>query len=177
MMRNDDMKKNINIILLFSAFVLLGTIGIIFSMIHIDDQTDNTTTYYSATVFKVEITNIKEDTFAEIYTKEYESNLRLSTNICENININDVRNLKNGQKIFFRIENLKSEQMNKVEFINIVSLKTEEKDIFTLDDYNNYISAAAYPTRIASIVVALLSLSVSIYCVFYKIIENQGTVL
>ena len=54
--------------------------------------------------------------------------------------------------------------MDKVDFINIVSLKTETKCVFSLEEYNVYIRNASYPARIASVVLALLFLSVSFWC-------------
>ena len=64
---------------------------------------------------------------------------------------------------------MKRSQLNSVDFVDIVSLKTETNDIFTLEDYNHFMRVSARPARIADITVALLLLVVSILCfVFIK---------
>lgn len=152
------------VIMIVSMFLFAATVGLIISMSKIDKQTENTTTFYTATVSDIDITDTGEKIFAEIHTKEYNTSLQISTNISKNIKMDDIRDLKNGQTIFFRIENIKVEQVNKAEFINITSLRTDTKDIFSLEEYNKYIHDSAYPTRIASIVMALLFLFISLFC-------------
>lgn len=152
------------VIMVVSLLFFVLTIGLMISMSKIDKQTEDTTTFYTATVVSVDITNTEENIFAEIHTKEYTTSLHISTNISKNIKMNDVRKLKNGQTIFFGIENIKARQMNKVEFVNITSLKTDAKDIFSLEDYNECIHNSAYPARIVSIVMASLFLSISLFC-------------
>lgn len=160
------MKKSkiIIVIMIVSLLLFVATIGLIISMSEIDKQTEDTTTFYTATVISVDVTNTGENIFAEIHTKEYNTSLHISTNISKNIRMDDVRNLRNGQTIFFGIENIKIGQMNKAEFVNITSLKTDTKDIFSLEEYNKCIHNSAYPTRIASIVMASLFLSISLFC-------------
>lgn len=102
-----------------SLLLFVAMIGLIISMSKIDKQTEDTTTFYTATVIGVDVTNTGENIFAEIRTKEYDTALYISTNISKNIRMDDVRNLRNGETIFFGIENIKVHQMNKVEFVNI----------------------------------------------------------
>lgn len=159
-------KKTV-ITLVFSIIFFIGTIGILIWMIPVDKQTENITVFYSGTVSKIQVTHTGEDTYVQISTAEYDTSLYLLPIICKNINVDDVSCLQKGQKIFFRIENFKAYQMNEeVEFINIVSLSTEEKDIFTLDDYNNYIRKSANSARIAAIAVVVLLLLVTVFCAF-----------
>ena len=161
------------VIMLMSLLFFIAMIGVIIFMSRIDKQTEDTTALYTATVMGVDINNIGENVFAEIHTKEYSTSLYISTNIGQNIDIDDVRNLKNGQTIFFRIENVKVQQMNKVEFVNITALKTDTNDIFSLEDYNNCIYNSAYPARVASVIMASLFLSFSL--LFYlKINKNKN---
>ena len=160
-------KLNIKIVILvISILFFIGAIGLMVFMSQIDKQTEDTTTHYTATVTETWINSIGNSIYAEIHTKEYTNALQISTNISKNINMNDVKDLKSGQKIFFRIENIKSDQMNQVDFINIVSLKTETKDIFSLEDYNRYICNAVYPARIASVALVLLFLFISLFFFF-----------
>lgn len=142
-------------------------------MSEIDKLNENNTTLFTATVNRVDVIDSGDGIFAKIYVNEYDTCLQISTNICKYIEIDDICKLKNGQTIFFRIENIKVEQMNIVEFINVVSLKTNTKDIFSLDEYNKYIYNSAQPTRIASIIIALLFLFTSLFC-FLKIKRNMN---
>lgn len=155
-------------VLIISALLSLGTVGILFCMRNIDKQTEDTTTLYSATVETIKITDTGKHIYTEIHTKEYHAVLMISTNTTQNIDLNDIRNLQNGQRIYFRIENSKigqmtnaADQSNNVNLINIISLETETKCIFSLEDNNKYFRIAAYPARIAGIVMALLFLSIS----------------
>jgi len=155
-------KMYTKIILIISIVFLFGTVGIMVSMMQIDKQTESNTTEYSATVSKVQVTDTGKSSYIEIQIEEYKSHLQISTNVSKNINIDDISNFHSGQRIFFRIKNIENNQMNNVEFVNIVSLKTEDKDIFTMDDYNHYIRKSAYPARIASIIISLLLMSVAV---------------
>ena len=159
-------------IMIVSLLLFVAMIGLIISMSKIDKQTEDTTKLYTATVIGVDFANTGENMFAEIKTKEYNTSLYISTNISKNIRMDDVRNLRSGQTIFFRIENIKVQQMNKIEFINIISLKTDTKDILSLEEYNKCIYNSAYPARIASIVMASLFLSISLFC-YLKIERNK----
>lgn len=157
--------------MIVSVLLFVVMIGLIISISEIDKQTESTTTLFTATVDGVDITDTGERVFAEIHTKEYDTSLFISANICENIKMDEIRDLKDGQTLFFRIENINVKQMNKVEFINIVSLETNTKDIFSIDEYNEIVSDSAYPARIASIVTALLFLFISLFC-FLEIKRN-----
>lgn len=158
-MQNSKIKTTI-IVLSFLLFA--GTVGIIISMHKIDKQTADSAALYTATVKSADIIDTEKNISAEIHTKEYDTSLYVSVNICKNINTDDIKNLKNGQKIFFRIENSKAKQMNKVDFLDIVSLKTDSKEIFSLEEYNRLIHKSAYPARIAGGIAALSFLLISL---------------
>ena len=138
------------------------TIGLIISMSKIDKLNEDNTTLFTATVKSVDVIDTGDEIFAKIYVNEYDTCLQISTNICKYIEIDDICKLKNGQTIFFRIENIKVKQVNKVDFLNIVSLKTNIQNIYSLGEYNNYICESAYPTRIISTTMALVFLFVSV---------------
>lgn len=151
-------------IMIVSLLFFVATIGLMIFMSKIDRQTEDTTTLYTATVSGAEVTDTGENVFAEIRTKEYNTALYIPKNISKSIKIDDVKNLKNGQTILFRIENSKTRQMNEVEFVNITSLKTETEDILSLEEYNACMRSSAYPARIASVVMALVFLCISLLC-------------
>lgn len=151
-----------------SFVFFIGLIGLLLITRNIDQQTEKTTTLYTATVTGVEVTKIGNDISAEISVKEYSNNLLISESICKKINIDDVQHLETGQIIYFRIENFMVQHLNNAAFVNIASLKTDAKDIFSLADYNQYVHASSYPGRISTIVAAAICLSISI-SYFFKI--------
>ena len=149
-------------LVLFSIF-FFGTSGVLISMNSIDKQTEKNTTEFMATVTNVETTYTGEKIHIEIYTEEYDDTLHISTNVSKKIDMDDINNLKKGQKILFRIQSNMLEQFKNTGFGNIVSLKTSEKEIFSLISYNKYIHDSALPARIAGIVLASMFLLASIY--------------
>ncbi|MBQ8303449.1 MAG: hypothetical protein IJX79_00655 [Clostridia bacterium] len=159
-------KKTIIIILFVSLILLFGVAGISVAMNGLDKQTEKNTTEYSATISKGEFLDTRENKHFQIFTKEYVNSFLVSTNISEHIDIDCLKALESDDKIVFRIENEKTNQFNKVAFIDIVSLKVEEKEIFNLDDYNKYMNESAQPTRIAAAVVGVVLLSISTWCIF-----------
>ncbi len=56
--------------------------------------------------------------------------------IDEVANLTTFLALQPGQKIYFGVENIWKPQIKEMEFIFIPSLRTDEEEIFTLDDYN-----------------------------------------
>ena len=166
-------RLKIQLIIMIVSFVFfIGMIGLLILMRDIDRQTEETTSFYQATVTSVDIANTGSDISARIYTNEYDTYLLITTDIAPNINMDDVKDLKNGQTIFFGIEKIKAPDMNKVALIDITSLKTETKVIFSLEEYNQYMHDSLYPSRIAGAVVAALLLCLSIFC-FLKIRRNR----
>ena len=143
-----------NIVIVFLIFLLCGTIGLIVTMSKIDKLEERETTEFVATVTDVKTTNTGKNLSAEIYTKEYDAPLYVSNSVCNRIGVEAIDSLKVDETIFFRIEKIKKAQMNKVAFISIVSLRTDSKSIFALEEYNNFMHISAKPARMASIIVA-----------------------
>ena len=158
-------KKLIMVLLILCMISFFGTIGLLISMNSIDKQTEQSTTEFMATVTHVETTYTEKNTYIEVYTEEYGTMLYISTTISRKINIDDITNLQNGQKILFRVENNKLDEFEKAEFVNVVSLKTTEKEIFSLSSYNEYIHESVIPARITGIVLITVFALVSAYCV------------
>lgn len=133
-------------------------------MSSVTKQTEETTSLYTATVQEVYISGAGNRAYTEIRVKEYDTLLYISANLCKSIEIVDIKELKEGDIIFFRIEDIKVEHLDNAEFVDIVSLKTEEKNILTLEDYNEYMYNAALPARITSVIMALVFLFISVLC-------------
>jgi len=151
-----------------SLILFIVTVGLIVFMSKIDKQTEETTTLYTATVKNVDITDTGTNVSLEIFTEEYSTSLLVSTNIAKHLSLDDIKELNAGQAVFFRIDDAKSEQMNTVAFLDIVSLKTEAKEIFSLEEYNELIHESAKPARILGYILSVLFLSIALIC-FFKI--------
>lgn len=154
-------------VMLFSLLFFLGSIGIIFFMNKADKFTEEKIIEQRATLKDIEISNSNK-VFAEIYTREYENSFLISTIVCGKINLNDLRSLKKGDTLFVGIKKENEKLANQVEFIDIVSLRTESQSIFSLDDYNKYMNESARPTRIASVVLASIFLYIFSYFLFKR---------
>lgn len=164
-------------LLLFCVII----IGVLLSMFGIDKQTKDTTALYFATIKDIHIGGTMENTYVEIFTNEYGSALRVSTNIAGKIDIDSVKELNKGQTIFFRIENIKVEQLNQVEFLDIVSLSTNTEEIYNLDQYNEYMHNAAYPARMTGVVMVIVLIVAALCCHIVirkeRDTRDKGTVL
>ena len=161
------MRRSIIIfVLIVSIFLFVGLVGLIIVIDSIDKQTEDSTTCFTATVDRVVTAGKGNRKHADIYLKEHETSLLITTNIIGSINMSALTELEEGETVYFRIKNAKVTQMNEAPFIDIVSLETDTEPIFTLADYNTYMNIAARPARIAAVVVALLLLSISVLCIF-----------
>lgn len=158
-MRRGIRVKNTNkIAAIIFLLIFIVTTGILISMGGIDRQSEDNTVLFTATVKNTEIVDTGEHISAEIHTEEYKAGLYLSKSICDGMETEDIEALKAGEKISFRVENTKVAQLDQAEFVNITAMKTETKEILSLDDYNRYMRDAAYPARTAGGVVTMLSL-------------------
>ena len=155
-------KTKYKILIIISVLLFVGSLGCAIFMFDVDKQTENTTTSYTATVKNVEINT--ETTSAMIYTNEYATCLHITSNIGKNIDLEDLRNLENGQTIYFQIENSYTQLLDEVAFLAATSLRSDEKTIFSLEDYNNYMQHQAFPARIVCGIVATVSLLATILC-------------
>lgn len=170
------MNKTIyKILIIIFAILFLGSLGSMRVMGKIDKQTENTTTEFTATVNHVKVNDSMQQ--AEIYTNEFDAFLFITPGIGEYINLDDVKNLTSGQTIYFRIENMYTSGMHESIFLAITELKTDTKDIFTLEEYNEYTSQTIYPTRITGIVFTLASLVAIVICwiKMKKVKSTNGT--
>ena len=72
--------------------------------------------------------------------------------IDEVTNLTTFLALQPGQKIYFDVENIWKPQIKEMEFIFIPSLRTDEEEIFTLDDYNESMFKRNMLARIMGII-------------------------
>lgn len=144
--------------LILCAVLFLITLGLSIFTFKADRQSENTTAYYQATIKSVEIVESSDVKYAQIYTDQYRTVLYITSNIYDSIDKSCLKTLTEGEAIYFRINNEKSKQFNKVEFLDIVSLKTDDAEIFSLDDYNFYVSKSIFPARLLCIVLSAVFL-------------------
>ena len=84
----------------------------------------------------------EESIYPQIHINEAETYFMIRSSVSKQIDLDKVRNLQPGQKIYFTIENYKAEQLDKVRFVDITSLRTDTQVIYSLDDYNSYFNKA-----------------------------------
>ncbi len=166
--------KNRVVILIVVALFYIGSFGLIYLIFTADKQNEDNTTAYRATVSDVEIIS---DQSSLIYIKEYENALLIPDTIMKQIDVYELEELKNGQSIHFRIANYAVDYVNEVEFLDIVSLSTDEKDIFTLEEYNSYISVAALPAKVLSLAFNALLLVIIILLLRFVILNKRQKLL
>ncbi len=158
-------KKRKIFLLIFSLLFFIGTLSVHLLLFQVDKKTAQNTTEYVATVTKISINDMVSDVYAEIFTQEYDNSFFISSNIAKHINLEDLKNIQSGDKVYVRIENDQVNLFDRVEFISIVSLTAANKQIYSLTNYNDYMTIAAKPARIISIFVALVFLCLAIYCI------------
>lgn len=169
-----NMFKRKIVVSTISIFFFMVMLGLMISLNTIDKYTEDTTTLYTATIDIVEITDTGRNIYCKIHVSEYDTSLQISTNISKNIEIDKLKGLEKGQIIFFRIDTDKTEQMNNVAFVDIVSLRTDDIELFSLDEYNSYIYDEAKPARILGFMLMLVSLIIFIMCILRAIIIIRG---
>lgn len=124
---------------IISLIFFCGIIGIIITLNSIDKLAVKNTTEFNAIVKKIEITEAGENLYINIYTKEPEKTLNISTSVSRKISRSDIESLQEGEVIVFRIENNMIKRFENNGFGSVVSIKTDEKEILSLDDYNVFI--------------------------------------
>ena len=156
-------KRKVHFFITIMCFVFFVEItALLILMRDEDQQTEETTALYTATVTDVKIVNVDEDVSVRIFVKEYDTYLLITSDIVQNISMDDVKRLGEGQTIIFRIENYKVPNMGYVAFVDISSLSTETTDIFTLEEHNQYTQESLFIPRIAGGVIAALLLYAAI---------------
>lgn len=155
-------RKNTMILSIFFWICTIGMTGLFVLLNNANKLTTQNTSEFVATVERSVITNIGEDLSIEIFTEEYNIPLYVSTNISNKIDVSRIESMTNSDTIIFRVENHLYEQIEAMDFLNIVSLKMSDNDIFSLDDYNMFMHESTKPARIASAILTCLFLILSI---------------
>jgi len=164
------------VVMVISVLFFMGSIGLGLVAGSIHKYTEKTTCLYAATVKKVDAIDTGKEIQVDLYTEEYKASLHIQTAVSKHINIDEIANLHAGQEVLFRIENKNRDFLDGAELVSILALETEEKVFFSLSDYNQHMKEAALPAKVASAVVACMSLAIFLICCYkvksLKIQEN-----
>jgi hypothetical protein len=158
-------RKVLIVIIAMSLICFIGISGNLIIMTDFDKNTDENTVMFSATVSEITINDTGEQINAEIMTNEYSTALWISGTVCENINIDDIRDINKNQAIRFRMAESKANQIDYADFLDIISLETESKVLFSLEDSNEFFYKTALPARIVSIVADVAILAIVVFCI------------
>lgn len=159
-------KRTVNkkIILAVFVFLFIAVTSLNFYLPSVYSLTQNDVKDYSAVIDRVSI-----DGTGEIFTDEFSPPLYISSEVIKKIGTQKINNLKNGGKIYFEAE--KDARTDNVS-IYIVSLKTDDEIIFSLNDYNEALKESAKPAKIAGIILDILCIAV-IILISYKLIKEK----
>ena len=151
--------------ILFAAMV-----GINDEISALDKQTLHTTYEFTATVTDVEVRQGAE-LYVTIHTEEFGDALTFYSSATKHLNLEEITALKKGQVITFRIENRWLQRFAEAGLGLIVELKTEEKEILSLTEHNQYQHESVMPPRIACLVIMFGSLALGWYFLLKPIIN------
>lgn len=158
-------------ILTVSVIILIMSIIVTVDFKKNDRQSEGTTTAFSATVKNVVVTETETKLYPKIYVNESETCLLINS-ISKEINLDIVRNLQPGQKIYFRIEDYKAEQLDGAKIVDIVSLRTDTQVIYSLDDYNRHFNETVYP-RNRKFTCIFIALNATVIVLTYLSMKKQ----
>jgi len=151
------------IVLIVSMIFFFGSIGNVIIMNKTEKLSVVNTTEFTATVKSVGIAGEGTHEYCIIYSEEYGD--KLSTYDIRRItDIGDFSSLKKGETVFFRTNNIWIDKFEEMKFIPVLTIRTEKEDIVSLTRYNEYAAPSLSAATIAGIVVALIFLLTSTYC-------------
>ena len=158
-MRKFNYKKALAFLFMFFSIFTVA----LFIFINIENNhTYKTITSHTATVRQVQIDDIGDEISAKIYTNEYVSCFIIDAYVLENIDIADIKELKNGETINFSIDNRNAKHPDSLSMWILTSLSTNSKEIYSLNDYNKYEHKAMLGPKIICIVMSLVYLILSL---------------
>lgn len=149
------MKKRIFAIVICFVF-FFGMVGLLCLMNSLDKQTEETTVELSITISAITVSETEKKTNIKIITEEYENDFYLQPNITKYLDDIEISTLKKGDKIEIRLRKEDVELLNKAKFIYLLSVTIGEKDLISLEEYNDYMNISAKPARISCVILALV---------------------
>lgn len=165
--------KRKSVLLAVSVLILIMFIVVTVHFKQNGMQSDETTTAFSATVKYVVVNETEDRIYPKIYVNEVDTYFMIRSSVCKQIDLDKVRNLQPGQKIYFTIENYKAQQLDKVRFVDITSLRTDTQVIYSLDDYNSYFNKMAQSRRMTICILITLNFAV-VVLTFLSMKKQRG---
>lgn len=79
--------------------------------------------------------------------------------------LEDLINLSEGETIYFGILKVVANSINSLDTIRVITLRIEEKNIITLESYNNVDQQISKKMKIGCIIGGIISLGIGIICI------------
>ena len=128
-------KRNIIFVLVLSIMLFAGSVAGLILMSMREAVLPENTTELSATLVETKRKEPGKDGVFVVYTVEYEGELLIADeNAIDNRTA--FTKLQAGEIVFFRIENVWLNRFEEASSTYIVSLRTEKRDIMSLENYN-----------------------------------------
>lgn len=153
------MKKNYirGLVIFFLIFNIIGIIGVVIFIINSFNLNESNTVAYLATVDTVFSNEIENKKTITITTEEFGNSWMILSQISKHLGDN-VEEIQPGQIIAVRISKNKEEHINGGFPVEIVSLKVDSQDVFTLDEYNAHMKKSWLPAICIGIVLVIVIL-------------------
>lgn len=155
------MKKSVCLKLFVSLLFIIGATGILFIDTSYSNIKENDVIEYSAHIKGINKTDVNGILRYRISTKEYGYDLLIPE--LENLGLK-ISNISDDETIVFGVEKkyidllTSNKQIIPDMFVPIVSLKTENFVLFTLNDYNQNFKKIGTPARLSCIFVLIVSI-------------------
>ena len=153
------------VILVVSCVFFFGICANLVTIIVYGNITLNNTTEFTATVKNVLVRGSGDNESIIIVTEEYGDKL----NVFQPYDFadrEDYLSIEEGEKITFRIEDAWLESFEEQPFINIVQLRTETREIFSLVNYATYTESEFNYSVAGAKLICIAFLGVVIFCIY-----------
>ncbi|MCL2195024.1 MAG: hypothetical protein FWB76_03645 [Oscillospiraceae bacterium] len=151
-------KPSIAPVVLFAilSFVMLAT-TVVTIIVGFEEATEENTTELTATVMSVHVIGEEPDRAIVIYSVEHGNRLRAP------YNTSDYNHLSNAETVFFRVENIRLEQLERMPIIPRMSIRTEDVEIISLSSVNENNAALHTAAMTTGIIFSSISLLLAIF--------------
>lgn len=166
-------KKN-KIGLIISLIFLVAMISVAINMNVQTHLSEKNTCELIATVEYISVPT-SQNQIATIYTEDFNCPLYIYGDIFSNLDSDKYNSLSKGSTIYFRVNKSLVQNINNIAFCYIVSLRTDENVIFSIDNYNEWQGQSVRNANITAIVFVLILISLCIYFI-YQIKRNHSIV-
>lgn len=159
------------VVLVVSCVFFFSICANLVTVIVYGNITLNNTTEFSATVKNVLVRGSGDNESIIIVTEEYGDKL----NVFQPYNFAEKEvflSIEEGEKITFRIEDSWLESFEEQPFINIVQLRTETSEIFSLVNYANYTESEFNYSVAGAKLICIAFFGIVVFCV-YKLYKTS----